>query len=88
MPKIAELKMIEGAMWARLDVNWKIDEPVSLLTEPELQAIKKGERAMCAEIADDVAARYLKGSAVSSMAEDNWGSVGASAAAKAIRDYR
>jgi len=49
MPKIAELRMIDGAMWARLDVDWKMekDGPVSLLTEPEVQAIRKDERNGC-----------------------------------------
>jgi hypothetical protein len=53
MPKIAELRMIDGVMWARLDVDWKKDEQVSLLTEPEVQAIRKDEREACVWAVDN-----------------------------------
>lgn len=53
MPKVAELRMIDGAMWARLDVDWKMDEPVSLLTETEVRAVRKDEREACVWAVDN-----------------------------------
>ena len=54
MPKIAELKEIDGAMWARLDIEYEPgDGSVSLLTAAELKGIIKAEREQCAILADD-----------------------------------
>lgn len=39
----------------------------------------------CAKIADEIAAAHVKGSPVSSMAEDTWGASGAKEVAAAIR---
>jgi hypothetical protein len=50
MPKIAELRKIDGAIWARLDVDLDTHSSVSLLTAPELQAIRKDEREGCIEV--------------------------------------
>lgn len=40
MPKPCKLKEIDGAMWARLDIDWD-GGPVSLYTEIELREMKK-----------------------------------------------
>lgn len=50
MPKIAELRKIDGAIWARLDVDLEADSSVSLLTASELHAIRKDEREGCIEV--------------------------------------
>jgi len=43
MPKIAELRKFQGAMWARLDID--LDSgPISLYTEDEIKAMIKKER--------------------------------------------
>lgn len=43
MPKPCELKEINGAIWARLDIDWD-GGPLSLYTEIEIQKIKERER--------------------------------------------
>lgn len=50
MPKIAELKKIDDEIWARIDADWNADGPISLLTEPEVQAIRKDEREGVIEV--------------------------------------
>lgn len=43
MPTISKLKEIDGAMWARLDIDWD-GGPVSIYTEIEIKQIKEAER--------------------------------------------
>ena len=43
MPRISKLKEIDGAMWARLDMDWD-GGPISLYTELEIREIKETER--------------------------------------------
>lgn len=45
MPKIAELRQIDGAMWARIDMT--LGSPVSLFTEAEVQEVRMDERRAC-----------------------------------------
>lgn len=45
MPKIAELREIDGALWARVEMLEP--QPVSLLTSAEVDAIRKDERMAC-----------------------------------------
>ena len=47
MPRIAELRKIEGAMWARLEIDFERDGAVSLFTENEVKNLRKDERAGC-----------------------------------------
>lgn len=47
MPNICELKQIDGAIWARLDMNWDMEygmDPVNLYTDAEIEEIKRKER--------------------------------------------
>ena len=39
MPRVAEIKEIDGAIWCRVDLD--LGMPISLYTEPEIVAIKK-----------------------------------------------
>lgn len=39
MPKPCQLKQIDGAMWARLDMDWD-GGPISLYTDIELEEIR------------------------------------------------
>lgn len=56
MPKMAELREIDGALWARVEVDLSVDPgSVSLLTGAEVEALKREQRALCAELADDTA---------------------------------
>ncbi len=42
MPQILELKQIDGQIWARLDIDLKATpQPVSLLTQPEVDRMKR-----------------------------------------------
>jgi hypothetical protein len=42
MPQILELKNIDGQMWARLEIDFETTpQPVSLLTKPELDSVKR-----------------------------------------------
>ncbi len=43
MPKPCQLKEIDGAMWARLDIDWD-GGPVGLYTPIEIKEIKMRER--------------------------------------------
>ena len=57
MPTIMEIKEIDGAMWARLDINLdSTDQPVHLLVDSEIQAIRESVMRACADVADEVAA--------------------------------
>ena len=57
MPKIMELREIDGGMWARLDIDMASpDQPVSLFVDSEVQAIRKSATLLCADIADEIAA--------------------------------
>lgn len=47
MPRIAELREIEGEMWARLDFMKDLPSPVAFYTENELDKIKRAERLRC-----------------------------------------
>jgi len=47
MPRIAELKEIDGALWARLDLDLKDGGSVSLFTEAEVQGVRADERKGC-----------------------------------------
>lgn len=40
MPRPCELKQINGAMWARLDIDWDGD-PITLYTQTELDEMKQ-----------------------------------------------
>lgn len=42
MAKISKLKEIDGAMWARLDIDWD-GGPISLHTDHEIRQMKKAE---------------------------------------------
>lgn len=45
MPKITYLKEIEGALWARLELDMAIEHgPVHILTDKEIRDIKDRER--------------------------------------------
>lgn len=46
MPKIAELKEIDGALWARIDTTLG-GNSVSLFTEAEVRAVREDERKAC-----------------------------------------
>ncbi len=46
MPKIAELREIDGATWARIDMTLGGDS-VSLFTEAEVRAVRDDERKAC-----------------------------------------
>lgn len=46
MPRIAELREIDGAVWARIDTTLG-GNSVSLLTDAEVQAIRDDERKAC-----------------------------------------
>lgn len=48
MPKVAELKEIDGAIWARVELLEP--QPVHLLTDAEVQAIRKDEREGVIEV--------------------------------------
>ena len=43
MPRISELREIDGAVWAKLDIDWD-GGPVSFYTELEIKQIKEAER--------------------------------------------
>lgn len=43
MPKPCQLKQIDGAMWARLDIDWD-GGPMSLYTSIEIDELLEAER--------------------------------------------
>ncbi len=84
MPKIIELKEIDGAMWARVEVDLSVDPgSVSLVTGDEMDAIKRDVRMMCADLADDTVA-------VNRGTTEHAAGIrlGAKIVSKAIRDYK
>lgn len=45
MPKIAQLKTIDGALWARLEIDMRPEEgPVHVFTDAEIADLKARER--------------------------------------------
>lgn len=48
MPKIAELKEIDGHLWARVELLEP--QPVHMLTDDEVHAIRKDERMACVDV--------------------------------------
>jgi hypothetical protein len=50
MPKLAELREIDGAMWARIECPSDSEDPIHILTDQEVAAIRKDERAACVEV--------------------------------------
>jgi len=44
MPKIAELREIDGEVWVRIDVPPSSGEPISIMSQSEIDAIKRDER--------------------------------------------
>lgn len=53
MPKIAELKEIDGNLWARLDIGFA-SSPISIYTEHEIKAIRKDERRLIIEMINEM----------------------------------
>ena len=50
MPKITYLKEIDGATWARLEMDFAVaDGPLHIFTQKEVEEMKKHERQMCWE---------------------------------------
>lgn len=48
MPKITYLKEIDGALWARLELDLGTkDGAVHIFTDKEIQELKDGERRRC-----------------------------------------
>lgn len=54
MPRIMEMKEIDGAMWARLDLT-KEQSPVHLYTDAEVVALREAERNDALEEAAEAA---------------------------------
>lgn len=53
MPRISKLKEIDGAMWARLDMDWD-GGPVSIYTELEIKLIKEAERKIIIHVIENL----------------------------------
>ena len=52
MPQIAELKVIDGATWCRVEIKGD-DGWIGIYTPAEVDAIRKDERNACAALMDD-----------------------------------
>lgn len=46
MPRVLELKEIDGALWAKLEITLN-SPPVSLYTAAEIEELQKSERVFC-----------------------------------------
>jgi len=53
LPRISKLKEIDGAMWARLDMDWD-GGPVSIYTELEIKLIKEAERKIIIHVIENL----------------------------------
>lgn len=60
MPRILELKEIDGAMWARLDLDLNSASPVGLYTPEEEREIRRSERNAALEEAAETALALRK----------------------------
>jgi len=85
MPKIAEIKEIDGELWARLDITQ--ESPIHILTQSEIESVRRDERLLCwSEITkmvkDDIAAHRETGFTKEELGK----SFGMVLAAKALRE--
>lgn len=81
MPRIVELKEIDGDLWVRIERSDKDEGSIAIYTDDELAKMERDVRLMCAEIADEADRQdeIDNGAAMTG---------GAAKAAQMIRDYK
>lgn len=62
MPRVAEIKELDGGVWARVEMN-PDEGAVSLFLPSEVEALKKEERERCARHIELIAADWRESGA-------------------------